>query len=394
MTTQVIPLRSFNFRFWLAALLAFMTQLALADNITLMPQAPTVDAKSWLLMDYQSGQVLAESDADEKLAPASLTKLMTAYIVEQQIDLGNISEDAMVPISVNAWKTGGSRMFVREGTQVKLSDLMHGLVIQSGNDAAVALAEYVAGSTDAFANMMNAMAQKLGMTHTHFENPTGLPHPDHYTTARDLATLAWHIIHDYPDHYQLYKIKNFTYNNITQPNRVLLLWRDPRVDGLKTGHTDEAGYCQVTSALDKSGMRMIAVVLGTKSEEARAVESEKLLNYGFRFFQNYTAYQAGKTLVSPRIWLGADNHIDLGIQQDLTVTVPNGTTDRLKADVQVNPDLRAPVQKGDKLGSVSISLDGKVVKSEPLVALKDVPEAGFFARLWDHILMFFMSFIG
>ena len=384
----------FNSRFWLACVLALTTSLAMADNITLLPQPPSVDAKSWLLMDYQSGQVLAESDADEKLAPASLTKLMTAYIVEQQIDLGNISEDAMVPISVKAWKTGGSRMFVREGTQVKLSDLMHGLVIQSGNDAAVALAEYVAGSTDAFANMMNAMAKKIGMSHTHFENPTGLPHPDHYTTARDLATLAWHIIHDYPDHYQLYKLKSFTYNNITQPNRVLLLWRDPRVDGLKTGHTDEAGYCQVTSAIDKSGMRMIAVVLGTKSEEARAVESEKLLNYGFRFFQNYTAYQAGKTLVSPRLWLGTKNNIDLGIQQDLTITIPNGAGDRLKADVQVNPDLRAPVKKGDKLGSVSISLDGKVVKSEPLVALNDVPEAGFFARLWDHILMFFTSFIG
>lgn len=384
----------FNSRFWLAAVLALTTQLALASNITLMPQAPSVDAKSWLLMDYQSGQVLAENDADEKLAPASLTKLMTAYIVEQQIDLGNISEDAMVPISVKAWKTGGSRMFIKEGTSVKLADLMHGLVIQSGNDAAVALAEYVAGSTDAFANMMNAMAKQLGMTHTHFINPTGLPHPDHYTTARDLSKLAWHIIHDYPDHYKLYKIKSFTYNNITQHNRVLLLWRDPRVDGLKTGHTDEAGYCQVTSAIDKNGMRMIAVVLGTKSEEARAVESEKLLNYGFRFYQNYTAYQAGKSLVAPRIWLGTENHIDLGIQQDLTITIPNGTSDKLKADVQVNPDLRAPVKKGDTLGSVSISLDGKVVKSEPLVALNDVPEAGFFARLWDHILMFFTSFIG
>lgn len=384
----------FNSRFWLAAVLALTTQLALASNITLMPQAPSVDAKSWLLMDYQSGQVLAENDADEKLAPASLTKLMTAYIVEQQIDLGNISEDAMVPVSVKAWKTGGSRMFIKEGTSVKLADLMHGLVIQSGNDAAVALAEYVAGSTDAFANMMNAMAKQLGMTHTHFINPTGLPHPDHYTTARDLSKLAWHIIHDYPDHYKLYKIKSFTYNNITQHNRVLLLWRDPRVDGLKTGHTDEAGYCQVTSAIDKNGMRLIAVVLGTKSEEARAVESEKLLNYGFRFYQNYTAYQAGKSLVAPRIWLGTENHIDLGIQQDLTITIPNGTSDKLKADVQVNPDLRAPVKKGDTLGSVSISLDGKVVKSEPLVALNDVPEAGFFARLWDHILMFFTSFIG
>jgi D-alanyl-D-alanine carboxypeptidase (penicillin-binding protein 5/6) len=241
--------------------------------------------------------------------------------------------------------------------------------------------------------MMNAMAQKLGMTNTHFENPTGLPHPDHYTTSRDLATLTWHIIHDYPDHFKLYDIKSFTYNNITQHNRVLLLWRDPRVDGMKTGHTDAAGYCQVTTAINKDGMRLIAVVMGTKSTEARAVESEKLLNYGFRFFQNYTAYQAGKTLASPRIWLGTENHVNIGIQHDLTVTVPNGSTGKLKVDTQIDSILKAPVKKGDKLGSISISLDGKVMKTEPLVALQDVPEAGFLSRLWDHILMFFESFI-
>lgn len=382
---------------WLLSLptaLAAAPAAPAAPVANLLPAPPAINGTSWILVDFQSGQVLAENNADLHVPPASLTKLMTAYLVEQRVVSGNISEDVLVPISVNAWRTGGSRMFVQEGTQVKLSDLMQGLVIQSGNDAATALAEYVGGSTDAFANMMNAMAAQLGMKNTHYMNPTGLPDPDHYGTARDLATLAAHIIRDYPDHYALYKEKHFTWNNITQPNRLLLLWRDPRVDGLKTGHTEEAGYCQVTSAVDASGMRLIAVVMGTKSEEARAVETSKLLNYGFRFFQNYTAYEAGKTLVSPRLWLGKQNQIALGIREDLTVTVPNGSTDKLAASLTVNPSLRAPVKKGDVLGEVSIALDGKVLRSEPLVALEDVPEANIIARLWDHILMFFSSLFG
>lgn len=387
-------LRFLNSRFWLTAILLLTAQLALAaaPTITIKPEPPKINGTAWFLIDYQSGQVLAQHNANTKLAPASLTKLMTAYIVEQQVNLGNISEDDMVPISVKAWKTGGSRMFLREGTRVKLSKLMKGLIVVSGNDAAVALAEYVAGSSGAFANMMNTMAAKLGMTNTHYMNPTGLPDKNHYSTAKDLATLAWHIIHDYPDHFKLYDIKSFTYNDITQHNRVLLLWRDPRVDGLKTGHTKEAGYCQVTTAIGKDGMRLIGVVMGTTSTEERAVESAKLINYGFRFFQNYTAYQAGKALVSPRIWLGTSNHVKLGITQDMTVTVPNGAAKHLKADVKVNPAIKAPITQGQQLGTVSLTLNGKLVKSEPLVALNAVPEAGLFSRLWDHIVMFVTSF--
>ncbi len=378
-------------RIWLVMLGLCFAQLAVAAP--LIPQPPKVNADAWILVDYQSLRVLAQHNADKELEPASLTKLMTAYIVEQQESLGNISSSDMVPVSVKAWRTGGSRMFIREGTRVKLDDLMHGLVIQSGNDAAVALAEYVAGSTGAFANMMNAMAKKLGMTHSHFENPTGLPHPNHYSSARDLATLAHNIIHDYPTHYKLYSVKTFTYNGITQHNRVTLLWRDPRVDGLKTGHTKAAGYCQVTSAKNEDGMRLIAVVMGTESEEARAVESEKLLNYGFRFFRNYTAYQAGESLVSPRVWLGEANHVDLAIKQDLVLTVPNGATDSLKPKVTVNPEIKAPIKKGQQLGTVSIQLNGDVIAQAPLVAMSEVKEAGFFSRLWDHIVMFFASFI-
>lgn len=376
----------------LALLVAAPASLAdKINSLNITPQPPSIDAKSWILVDYKSGQVLAEHQADEMLPPASLTKLMTAYIVERQMERDNISDSDLVPISVKAWRTGGSRMFVREGTQVPISDLMQGLVVQSGNDAAVALAEYVAGSTGAFATIMNAIADQLDMTNSHFINPTGLPDPNHYTTARDLATLAAHIIKDYPEHYKLYKQKSFTYNNITQHNRVLLLWRDHRVDGLKTGHTKAAGYCQVTSGVDKNDMRMIAVVMGTKSTEARAVESEKLLNYGFRFFENYTAYETDKTLVSPRIWLGKDNHVDLGIAKELTVTIPHGASSRLSVDTKINSQLEAPVSAGDVLGTVSISLDGSVVKTEPLVALHAVPQAGFLSRIWDHILMFVSS---
>lgn len=369
-------------------LLSLSSTLAAA---VVIPQPPSVDAKAWILMDYASGQILAEQQADEPLPPASLTKLMTAYIVEQQIDQGNISEDDQVPVSVKAWRTGGSRMFIQEGTQVLLSDLMKGLVVQSGNDAAVALAEYVAGGTDAFADIMNTVARSLGMSQSYFENPTGLPGQT-VSTSRDLAVLAWHIIHDYPQHYRLYKEKSFTYNNITQPNRVLLLWRDNRVDGLKTGHTEEAGYCQVVSAVDANGMRLIAVVMGTKSEEARAVESQKLLNYGFRFFRNHTAYKADTTLATPRLWLGKQNQVELGLTEDLTITIPQGAGNNLEVVTNINPDLKAPIAKGDKLGSVSIMLNGDTVKSADLVALHEVERAGFFARLWDHVLMFFSSF--
>lgn len=385
-------MRFLDFRFWLTILALLVAQAALATPY--VPYQPDVNAKSWILVDYQTGDVLTSHKADVEMPQASLTKLMTAYIVEKQIDRGLISENDMVPISVKAWRTNGSTMFLEPNTKVKLSELMKGLIVVSGNDAAVALAEYVAGSTQAFAQMMNAEARAMGLSHTHFMNPTGMPHKDHYSSARDLATLTAHIIRDFPKHFKLYDIKKFTYNDITQPNRVLLLWRDPRVDGMKTGHTKAAGYCEVTTAINDKGMRVIAVVMDTASPEARADESEKLISYGFRYFQNYTPYQGGKALVSPRVWLGESNKVDLGLAQDLTLSIPYGTQKKLDAKLEVNPDITAPIKKGQTLGHINMTLDGKSLKKVPLVALQDVPEAGFFARIWDHIVMFFMSFIG
>jgi len=353
----------------------------------MIPSPPSLEASSWILLDANSGEVLVEHNADERLPPASLTKMMTAYIVEKEIDDGNISDDDMVTISEHAWRTGGSRMFVREGTRVKVDDLLHGVVIQSGNDASVALAEYVAGSESSFADLMNQQAQRMGLENTHFANATGLPHEDHYSSARDLATIARHIIRDYPDHYQIYSKKYFTYNDIRQPNRNRLLWRDPAVDGLKTGHTEEAGYCLVSSA-KQDDMRLISVVMGTQSDEARAQESQKLLSYGFRFFDTFKLYQRGAVLNQPRIWGGARDNLKLGVTQDIYLTVPQGRRDEMTAKLNIPETIKAPVQAGQQLGSLQVKLGDKVIREQPLVALQSVEQGGFFKRIWDAIVLF------
>ncbi|MGX5218047.1 D-alanyl-D-alanine carboxypeptidase family protein [Pseudomonas segetis] len=365
----------------IAAPVAFAQQMA-------TPAPPQLAAKSYVLMDAATGQVLVENEGDQRLPPASLTKLMTAYIATLEIKKGQISESDMVTISEHAWRTGGSRMFVKVNTQVSLSDLLHGIIIQSGNDASVAVAEHIAGSEDAFADMMNNTAKELGLTNSHFMNATGLPHPDHYSSAHDMAKLARDIIYIDPSHYAIYSQKEFLWNNIKQPNRNLLLWRDKTVDGLKTGHTDEAGYCLVASAV-RDGMRLIAVVFGTNSEQARAAETQKLLTYGFRFFETRTFYKKGAELAQTAVWKGADHQVKAGLAEDLTLTLPRGQVDKLQASMTMTPQLIAPIKQGDVVGKVEVKLGDKVVQSTDLIALEPVEEGGFFRRVWDSIRLFF-----
>jgi len=357
---------------------------------TAVPAAPELAAKAYVLMDAASGNVLVENNGDQRLPPASLTKLMTAYIATLEIRRGQISENDKVMVSEHAWRTGGSRMFIKVGTEVSLGDLLHGIIIQSGNDASVATAEHIAGSEDAFADMMNTTAEKLGMSGSHFMNATGLPNPEHYSTAHDMARLARAIIYEDPAHYAIYSQKEFFWNNIKQPNRNLLLWRDKTVDGLKTGHTDEAGYCLVASAV-RDGMRLIAVVFGTNSEQARAAETQKLLTYGFRFFETQTFYQKGAELAQGTVWKGASRQVKAGLAEDLTMTLPRGQLKKLAASMTLNPQLVAPIKQGDVIGKVEVKLEDKVVHSADLIALETVDEGGFFRRVWDSIRLFFFG---
>ena len=382
-------MRPQSFRFFFFVVLTFVgTTLSLQASASMVPRAPQIDARGYLLMDAASGHIIVEHNAEQRLPPASLTKMMTAYIAEAELQKGNLSEDDMAPISVKAWKMGGSRMFVKEGTRVSVGELLKGIIIQSGNDASVAMAEYIAGSEDAFADLMNQHARRLGMNQSHFMNATGWPAENHFTTARDMAILARAIVRDFPEHYDIYAEKEFTYNGITQQNRNLLLWRDESVDGLKTGHTEEAGYCLVSSA-KKDGMRLIAVVMGTDSEGARARESQKLLTYGFRFFETYKAYSAGDILDTAELWMGDKDQVRLGLAEDLVLTIPRESHDNLKAEVTVNPQLQAPINQGEKYGTVTVRMNNELLVEKPLVALESVEEAGLFTRLWHHILLFF-----
>jgi D-alanyl-D-alanine carboxypeptidase (penicillin-binding protein 5/6) len=356
----------------------------------LIPAPPQVGASSYILMDATSGEIIIESNSYEQLPPASLTKMMTAYIVERAIAQGDITLHDEVPISVKAWRTGGSKMFIKEGTKVKLEDLLKGVIIQSGNDASIALAEYVAGGEEAFADIMNQQAVEIGMTSSMYHNATGLPAEGHVSTAHDLAILARAIIQDYPEQYALYAEKYFTYNNIRQPNRNRLLWRDKSVDGLKTGHTEEAGYCLVASAV-RNDMRLISVVMGTSSEDARAKETQKLLNYGFRYYETETLYSAADSLAQSRVWGGAVEEFNLGLANDVIVTIPRGHKSNLDAKIEIEPTIKAPVAVGDAFGRLVVKLDGEIIVDEKLVALADVPEGGFFKRLWDLIKLFFIG---
>ncbi|WP_261843869.1 D-alanyl-D-alanine carboxypeptidase family protein [Aliamphritea ceti] len=374
-------------------LLLFIAIVALPlQAATLVPAPPQIAARAYIVMDADTGRVILSSRENERFPPASLTKMMTSYIVEDELNKGNISKTDLVPVSVKAWRSQGSRMFIQEGTQVLLSDLLKGIIIQSGNDASVAVAEYIAGSEAAFADLMNQHANLLGMDNSQFMNATGLPADDHYSSAYDMATLARAIIKDFPEHYGIYSEKYFTYNKIRQPNRNKLLWRDNSVDGLKTGHTEAAGYCLVASA-KREGMRLISVVMGTKSEEARAQESQKLLAYAFRYFRTHQLYKEGERLQTTQVWGGKVDQVDLGPAADLAVTVARGKSDQLQATLDLDNVIEAPISKGDVFGKVQVKLGDELIAEVPVVALQDVAEAGLLKRIWDKVALFFYSLI-
>ncbi|WP_163835456.1 D-alanyl-D-alanine carboxypeptidase family protein [Spartinivicinus ruber] len=364
--------------------------------LAVIPSPPKLAAKSYLLIDADTGKVLVEENADEKLPPASLTKMMTAYIAEAEIASGNLQLGETVTVSEKAWQMKGSLMFIEVGEEVTIENLLKGIIIVSGNDASVAMAEHIAGSEESFADVMNATATKLGMTNTHFMNATGWPAENHYTTARDLAKLAKAIVYDYPERYGVYSEKYFQYGVDKrtgkplkrQANRNALLWRDSSVDGLKTGYTKEAGYCLVTSA-KKEGQRLISVVMGTNSSKARAAESQKLLTYGFRFFENVKVKSAGASLEQVSVWKGDANRVSVGVAEDLLVTIPRGESKALKAEMEVNSVIEAPLEQGQSLGAVKVSLNDQLIREVPLVALESVAEAGFFKKLWDQLRLFF-----
>ena len=382
---------------WIA--LTCLFSMASAANVPLtealgngppIPAAPKLQASGYLLVDATNGEILVEYNAEEPLPPASLTKMMTAYIAEREITEGRLSFDDQVPVSVKAWKTGGSRMFIREGTEVRLEDLLRGIIIQSGNDASVAVAEYIAGSEDVFADVMNQTAISLGMTNTQFKNATGLPEDGHYTTAKDLSVLAARIIQDFPDTYPIYQEKNFTYNGIKQANRNSLLFRDPSVDGLKTGHTEEAGYCLVASA-ERDGFRLISVVMGTASEKAREQETPKLLQYGFRYFSGKTVFAAGEPLPESarKVWFGEMESVDLAPTEPLYVTLPLGRESAIQATLDAPDTLDAPLEAGAVVGTVKIMLGERVLAESPVAVAEAVPEGGLFKRLMDFVLRLF-----
>lgn len=360
------------------------------EIIALTIGVPEIDAKSYLLVDFQSGEELAGINPGLKVEPASITKLMTAYLVYQALDKGEVKLEDEVLISERAWKMDGSRMFVDIGKRVPLEKLLKGMIIQSGNDAAVALAEHVAGTEEAFVERMNQMAAQLGMKDTQYQNVTGWPAKGHYTTARDIVKLASALIRDFPERYKLYAEKEFLFNNIKQQNRNRLLWRDPTVDGLKTGHTESAGYCLVASA-KRDNMRLISVVLGAKSEDARADSSQALLEYGFRTFETHKLFDAGSALTKAKVWKGEATEVPAGITQDLIVTIPKGRYDHLKGSIQVDRGIDAPLKRGDVLGKVMITDEetGKVMKEAPLLALQDVAAGGWWQYLRDTVAKWF-----
>ena len=375
----------------LLLILLFITlsQTALAAP-RLIPAPPQLATEGHILLDVATGTVIVEENAEMRLPPASLTKIMTSYIIASEIQQGRISLDDLVPISVKAWKMEGSRMFIREGTEVKVADLIRGIVIQSGNDASVAMAEFIAGDEQAFADIMNQVAQKLGMTRTQFKNATGLPDEGHYTTAKDLSVLARALIRDFPEHYKVYKEKYFSYNDIRQANRNSLLWRDDAVDGMKTGHTQAAGFCLVASA-EKKELRLISVVMGATSERSRSTESQKLINYGFRYFESVKLYDGLESLKRVKVWGGLHESLDVGIEAPVQLTIPNGARGALAAEVTLDPVIKAPISQGQTLGLLRISLEGETLLERPVVALNAVDEAGFVSSLIDEVSLFFLS---
>lgn len=378
----------------LIAILSFLSVFMLSAHAApkkapkVIPKAPIIAAKSYIMIDYDSGSILSQKNADEKLEPASITKVMTSYVLFHELRQGNIQLSDQVTVSKKAWKTPGSRMFIEVNRKVSVEDLLKGMIIQSGNDASVALAEFVAGSEDAFAALMNQHAGQLGMHNTHFMNSTGLPHPEHLTTARDLGILATALIRDFPKYYEWYAEKEFKFNKIKQFNRNKLLWRDKSVDGIKTGHTEAAGFCLLASS-KRENMRLITAVLGTKSKSARAQESQKLFNFGFRFYETHALYEANKPLKKIRIYKGNKTELALGLKKTLHVTVARGQRKNLKPSIKLKPMVEAPVAKGQQLGLVEVQLDGKSVAKVPVIALEDIPKGSLWQQGKDSVLQMF-----
>jgi D-alanyl-D-alanine carboxypeptidase (penicillin-binding protein 5/6) len=383
-------------RFALVFFLAVTAFGAQAENA--VPAPPQLAAKAYLLVDAVSGAVIVEHNADMSLPPASLTKMMTAYVLAEEISAGRVSEDDMVKISENSWSqnpifNGSSLMWIEPGKDVSIADLQRGIIISSGNDATLAVAEHIAGTEAVFVEMMNNHAQRLGMTNTHYVNSHGLPDPAHMTSARDLALLAKAMINDHPTQYAIYKELEFTYNNIRQYNRNTLLLSDSSVDGIKTGHTKEAGYCLVSSA-QRDDMRLISVVMGTASTKARKNDTAALFNYGFHFYETGAVFEPMTELAKPRIWKGLQDYVSVGTLEEIVLTLPRGKHEKLDTRVEVMGEIVAPLAAGDPLGTVTLSLDGETVLQMPVVALAPVEQAGFFARLWDTVLMFIADLFG
>ncbi|MAJ71129.1 MAG: D-alanyl-D-alanine carboxypeptidase [Alteromonadaceae bacterium TMED7] len=374
----------------LSTLLLLSAYWQTARAAVVIPPPPTVAAAGFVLLDYETGTSIAEQNADMQLAPASLTKIMTVYVIGKELQAGNISLDDEVKISENAWAKNfpdSSKMFIEVGTTVTVHDLLRGIIVQSGNDACVAMAEHIAGSESAFASMMNAHAANLGMNASHFVNSHGLHDPDHYTSPRDMATLSRALVKETPDMYKIYSEKEFTYNGIKQYNRNSLLWdQSLNVDGIKTGHTSDAGYSLITSAT-QGDMRLVSVVMGTDSERARKVENKKLLRYGFRFYETVTPYKAGDSFVSHRIYMGDRDTVDLGINQSTPITIPRGQVANLEANFELDKNLEAPLAKGEVVGTLYIQLEGEDVAQYPLVTLQEVKEGGLFDRLLDYVTL-------
>ncbi|MGL6069673.1 D-alanyl-D-alanine carboxypeptidase family protein [Craterilacuibacter sp.] len=358
--------------------------LPVVANTVFVPPVPAIAGKAYYLTDFNSGETIASLDPDARIEPASLTKLMTAYLTFKALKENRLTLDQALTVSAQGWKAEGSRMFLDPKVPAKVDDLIKGMIVQSGNDACVTLSEAIAGSEEVFAQLMTAEAKRLGMKNTNFQNSTGLPGDAHYTTARDLGILATAIIRDFPQFYQIYSMKSFSYNGITQPNRNLLLYRDPNVDGMKTGFTNSAGYNLIASS-HRDGRRVISVVVGTASAEARAVESSKLLNYGLQFFETPKLYAANKAVSEVSVYKGAADKLAVGFNHDVYTTVAKGQSAKLKADLTTMQPVIAPVKKGQVVGKLVVSLDGKVIHEEPVLALAEVAEGGFFSRLWDSI---------
>lgn len=375
-------LRIFSATTLLAA--AVFSQIAHADSAQIAPP-PSLAVKAYMLKDFNSGHVIATQNANMRVEPASLTKIMTAYLTFKAIKNGHLQLTQTLPVSQTAWKAEGSKMFIEPNKPVTVDELLHGMIIVSGNDASIALAEGIASTEQLFAGMMNKEAQRLGMKNTHFMNATGLPDPQHYTTAADLSILASALVRDFPEDYKrLYSVKEYTYNKITQPNRNRLLWLDPNVDGMKTGHTESAGYCLISSA-KRDNTRRISVVLGAPSDAARATESQKLLNYGFQFFDSTLVYKRGQSINQLRVWKGSENQVASTVANDLYLTLPKGEYANVKAVISSTQPLIAPIKKGQVIGSVKFMLNGKTIEQHPIVAAKAVDAAGILGRAWDSI---------